>query len=72
METAYAADIVVPPWAWYTLGGIALFFLVFAVVVWKKGRPFVSGDVFRALLQDDGLPVWNAHQRARAVRKGHR
>ena len=54
METAYAADIVVPPWAWYTLGGIALFFLVFAFVVWKKGRPFVAGDVFRASRMSKG------------------
>jgi hypothetical protein len=48
METAYAADFAVPQWAWYTLGGIALLFFVFVFVVWKKGRPFVAGDVFRA------------------------
>jgi hypothetical protein len=48
METAYAADFAIPQWAWYTLGGIVLLFFVFVFVVWKKGRPFVAGDVFRA------------------------
>jgi hypothetical protein len=44
----FAGEIVVPQWAWFALGGIALFFLVLLFVVWKKGRPFAQGDVFRA------------------------
>jgi hypothetical protein len=37
-----------PAWLWWTLAGIAG--VVVAVVwwVWQKGRPFASGDVFRA------------------------
>jgi hypothetical protein len=54
METAYAADVVIPQWAWFTLGGIALLFFVFVFVVWKKGRPFVTGDVFRASRMSSG------------------
>ena len=44
----FAGEIVVPDWAWFALGGIALFFLVLVFVVWKKGRPFAQGDIFRA------------------------
>lgn len=31
-----------------TLAGIALVVLLFLVVIWRKGRPFAEGNVFRA------------------------
>ena len=44
----FIGEIVVPEWAWLALGGLALLFIAVLFVVWKKGRPFVQGDVFRA------------------------
>jgi hypothetical protein len=32
----------------WALGGIALLFLSVLFVIWRKGRPFAPGDVFRA------------------------
>jgi len=43
-----AARYSVPEWAIYGLGAGVLIVLVFMLVVWKKGRPFAPGDVFRA------------------------
>jgi hypothetical protein len=48
MENVYVADAAVPAWLWLTLGVIALVLLVTLLVIWKKGRPFAAGDVFRA------------------------
>ena len=33
---------------WWGLGALAALLLVAAVWVWRKGRPFAQGDVFRA------------------------
>jgi hypothetical protein len=44
----FSGEIVVPQWAWVTLGGLAILFVVLLLVIWKKGRPFAPGDVFRA------------------------
>ncbi len=54
MENVYVGDIVVPEWAWFAIGGIALVLLVILLVVWKKGRPFSPGDVFRASRMSSG------------------
>src|SRR5213078_241475 len=35
-------------WLWWTLAAAVLVFAVLALVVWRKGRPFAAGDVFRA------------------------
>ena len=35
-------------WLWWTLGGIAVLVLALVVWIWRKGRPFAAGDVFRA------------------------
>src|SRR6184192_128330 len=35
-------------WLWWTLGGIAVLVLALVVWIWRKGRPFAVGDVFRA------------------------
>ena len=35
-------------WLWWTLAAIGAIALVLAFWVWRKGRPFASGDVFRA------------------------
>ena len=47
-------EIVVPEWAWVALGGLGLLLVVLLLVVWKKGRPFVQGDVFRASRMSSG------------------
>ena len=36
------------PWLWWTLGAAAAVIVLFLIVVWRKGRPFAAGDVFRA------------------------
>ena len=35
-------------WLWWTAAVAAGILLLFALVVWRKGRPFATGDVFRA------------------------
>lgn len=35
-------------WVWWTIAAAAGAVLSLAVWVWRKGRPFASGDVFRA------------------------
>jgi predicted small integral membrane protein len=35
-------------WLWWTLGAASVVILVIGVWVWRKGQPFVHGDVFRA------------------------
>jgi hypothetical protein len=47
-------EIIVPDWAWVALGGLALLFIVLLFVIWKKGRPFAQGDVFRASRMSSG------------------
>ncbi len=37
-----------PAALWWTLGVIALVVVALLVWVWRKGRPFATGDVFRA------------------------
>ncbi len=54
MENIYVGDILVPEWVWFAIGGVALVVLVFLLVVWKKGRPFSPGDVFRASRMSSG------------------
>jgi hypothetical protein len=35
-------------WLFWVLGGAAAFGLLLVLWVWRKGRPFAAGDVFRA------------------------
>lgn len=35
-------------WSWWVLIGGAILFALWLLLVWIKGRPFASGDVFRA------------------------
>lgn len=35
-------------WFWWTLAAIAAAVVALALIVWRKGRPFAPGDVFRA------------------------
>jgi hypothetical protein len=37
-----------PEWLWWTIAAVAAIVAAIAYVVWRKGRPFASGDVFRA------------------------
>jgi hypothetical protein len=35
-------------WLWWTVAAAAAVVVVLGLIVWQKGRPFTSGDVFRA------------------------
>jgi hypothetical protein len=37
-----------PTWLWWTLAAAAALLAVFGLWLWRKGRPFAAGDVFRA------------------------
>jgi len=37
-----------PAWVWWTGAAAAGFAIVWLLIVWRKGRPFAPGDVFRA------------------------
>ena len=37
-----------PTWLWWTVAVAAAGVLLWLVIVWRKGRPFAPGDVFRA------------------------
>jgi hypothetical protein len=37
-----------PSWLLFASGAVGAFALVMLFVIWKKGRPFAPGDVFRA------------------------
>jgi len=41
-------------WMWWTLAGAAIALLIVGWWVWRKGRPFAPGDVFRASRLSDG------------------
>ena len=36
------------PWVWWTLVGGSVAAVLWVLLVWMKGRPFASGNVFRA------------------------
>jgi len=42
------------PWLWWTLGTLAAVIVLTLIVVWRKGRPFAPGDVFRASRMSSG------------------
>ena len=35
-------------WLWYAAAGVGALLLAWLLIVWMKGRPFSTGDVFRA------------------------
>jgi hypothetical protein len=35
-------------WVWWIVGAVAAIALLFVFALWRKGRPFAPGDVFRA------------------------
>src|SRR5438105_4186429 len=35
-------------WLWWTLAAAVALVALVLIVIWRKGRPFASGDVFRA------------------------
>jgi predicted small integral membrane protein len=41
-------------WILWTIGGAAIALLLVGIWVWRKGRPFAPGDVFRASRLSDG------------------
>lgn len=44
----YVGVDTLPAWAWWTLGFLAVLVVLWLLIVWRKGRPFAPGDVFRA------------------------
>ena len=44
----YVGFDTLPTWAWWTIGVLALAFVIWLFIVWRKGQPFAPGDVFRA------------------------
>ena len=53
METG-AVSVAFPEWALLALGAAGLLILLLLFLVWKKGRPFASGHVFRASRMSSG------------------
>jgi len=47
-----------PSWLLFAAGAVATFALVMLFVVWKKGRPFAPGDVFRASRMSAGNRIF--------------
>ena len=47
-----------PVWLWWTLAATASVLGVLAFQVWRKGRPFAPGDVFRASRLSGGNRVF--------------
>jgi hypothetical protein len=41
-------------WLWWTLGAAAVLAVLLLFWIWQKGRPFASGDVFRASRMSSG------------------
>ncbi len=41
-------ETTIDPRVLWVAGGIAVLFVVVLLIIWKKGRPFATGDVFRA------------------------
>lgn len=39
---------IMPPWVWWTGAVLVALAALWLVIVWRKGRPFAPGDVFRA------------------------
>jgi hypothetical protein len=37
-----------PLWLWWIVGGAAVVLALLGLWIWRKGRPFAAGDVFRA------------------------
>ena len=44
----YIGVDTLPTWAWWIVGILAVLFVVWLLIVWRKGQPFAPGDVFRA------------------------
>src|SRR5262245_5739474 len=47
-----------PQWLWWTAGVVAAVAVVLFLWVWRKGRPFAAGDVFRASRLSSGNRVF--------------
>jgi hypothetical protein len=50
MENAPVNELsyTVPPAVYWGVSALGVLVLVLLIVIWKKGRPFAAGDVFRA------------------------
>jgi hypothetical protein len=53
-----AVRVALPEWAVYAIAGGGLLLLVLLFVIWRKGRPFAAGDVFRASRLSSGNRVF--------------
>jgi hypothetical protein len=48
----------IPAWLQFAAAALVTFTLVMLFVVWKKGRPFAPGDVFRASRMSSGNRIF--------------
>jgi hypothetical protein len=48
----------IPAWLQFAAAALVTFTLVMLFVVWKKGRPFAAGDVFRASRMSSGNRIF--------------
>ncbi len=48
----------IPAWLQFTAAALVAFTLVMLFVIWKKGRPFAPGDVFRASRLSSGNRIF--------------
>lgn len=46
--SVYVSDYVVPSSVYWIVAAVGALLVVLLFVIWKKGRPFAAGDVFRA------------------------
>ena len=53
-----AVGVAMPEWVVYAAGGGALLLAVLLFIIWRKGRPFAAGDVFRASRLSSGNRVF--------------
>jgi hypothetical protein len=42
------------PWLWWALAAVVAVIVLPLIVVWRKGRPFAAGEVFRASRMSSG------------------
>jgi len=49
---------VLPPWVLWTAGALVAIVCITLFLVWRKGRPFAKGDVFRASRLSSGNRIF--------------
>ncbi len=47
-ETTLVNESSIDPRVWWAVAAVGSFLVILLLVIWRKGRPFAPGDVFRA------------------------